>query len=96
MLTTAFAWLALGEAAKSLIGFGDIIESFNMGTWRALSLPLPPLESQRQITVFAELETARIDPLVTKVREAIERLRELRTALISAAVTGKIDVSNAA
>ncbi len=35
---------------------------------------------------------ARIDALVAKVREAIERLKELRTALISAAVTGKIDV----
>ena len=39
-----------------------------------------------------EVETARIDALVAKVREAIERLKELRTALISAAVTGKIDV----
>jgi len=35
-----------------------------------------------------------IDALVGKVREAIERLRELRTALISAAVTGKIDLRN--
>jgi hypothetical protein len=37
-------------------------------------------------------ETARTDPLVAKVREAIERLKELRIALIFAAVTGKIDV----
>ena len=36
--------------------------------------------------------TARIDALVAKVRDAIDRLKELRTALISAAVTGKIDV----
>jgi hypothetical protein len=41
---------------------------------------------------FLDRETARIDALVAKVREAIERLKELRTALISAAVTGKIDV----
>ena len=37
-------------------------------------------------------ETARIDALIAKVRDAIDRLKELRTALISAAVTGKIDV----
>ena len=37
---------------------------------------------------FLGLDTA----LVAKVRDAIERLKELRTALISAAVTGKIDV----
>ena len=39
--------------------------------------------------------TAKIDALVAKVREAIDRLRELRAALISAAVTGKIDVRSA-
>jgi len=33
-----------------------------------------------------------VDALVAKVRDAIDRLKELRTALISAAVTGKIDV----
>jgi hypothetical protein len=41
---------------------------------------------------FLNLETARIDALVAKVRAAIDRLKELRTALICAAVTGKIDV----
>ena len=33
-----------------------------------------------------------IDSLVAKIREAIERLSEFRTAIISAAVTGRIDV----
>lgn len=37
-------------------------------------------------------ETARIDALIKKVEKSIELLREYRTALISAAVTGKIDV----
>lgn len=40
-------------------------------------------------------ETVELDTLVNKVRDAIDRLRELRTALISAAVTGKIDVREA-
>lgn len=35
---------------------------------------------------------ARIDALIAKVREAIERFTELRTALVSAAVTGRIGV----
>jgi hypothetical protein len=35
---------------------------------------------------------SKLDALISKVREAIDRLREYRTALISAAVTGKIDV----
>ncbi len=36
--------------------------------------------------------TARIDALVGKVREAIERLKEYRSGLITAAVTGRIDL----
>jgi hypothetical protein len=43
-------------------------------------------------SIAPKRETARIDALVAKVRDATDRLRELRTALISAAVTGKIDV----
>jgi type I restriction enzyme S subunit len=37
-------------------------------------------------------ETNRIDSMITKILGSIEMLREYRTALISAAVTGKIDV----
>ena len=55
----------------------------------------PPEPEQRAIAAFLDRETARIDALVTKVRDAIDRLKELRTALISAAVTGKIDVRGA-
>jgi restriction endonuclease S subunit len=57
-----------------------------------MSIALPAKEEQLAIAAFLDRETARIDALVAKVREAIERLKELRTALISAAVTGKIDV----
>ena len=59
-------------------------------------LPLPPLSEQRAIAAFLDRETAQIDALTAKVQEAISRLKELRTALISAAVTGKIDVREAA
>ena len=53
---------------------------------------LPPLHEQRAIAAFLDRETAKLDDLVTKVREAINYLKEFRQALISAAVTGKIDV----
>jgi type I restriction enzyme, S subunit len=52
----------------------------------------PPLPEQRAIIAFLDAETTRIDALVAKVHDAIERIKELRTALISYAVTGKIDV----
>jgi type I restriction enzyme S subunit len=58
--------------------------------------PRPPLLEQEAIADFLDRETARIDGMVAKVESAIERLQEYRTALITAAVTGKIDVRGAA
>ncbi len=58
----------------------------------AVHAVVPPLTEQQAIADFLHRETAKLDSLVAKVREAIERLRELRSALISAAVTGQIDV----
>ena len=55
---------------------------------------LPSLEEQDAIIAYVERETAKIDTLISKIQEAIGRLKEYRTALISAAVTGKIDVRN--
>ena len=57
-----------------------------------LPILLPPIEEQRTIANFLKRETAKIDALITKIREGIGKLKEYRTALISAAVTGKIDV----
>ena len=56
---------------------------------------IPPLLEQQAIAAFLDSETAKIDTLSSKVQTAIERLKEFRTALISAAVTGKIDVREA-
>ena len=52
----------------------------------------PPREEQAAIAAYLDAETAKLDALVGKVEEAVERLQEYRTALITAAVTGKIDV----
>jgi restriction endonuclease S subunit len=53
---------------------------------------VPPLPEQAAIAAYLDEETAKLDSLVGKVEEAVERLQEYRTALITAAVTGKIDV----
>jgi len=60
--------------------------------FRNMRTPLPPTCEQCAIVDFLDEETEKISALVAKVREAIDRLKELRTALIAAAVTGKIDV----
>ena len=56
----------------------------------------PPLPEQAVIAAYLDAETAKLDALAAKVEEAIERLQEYRTALITAAVTGKIDVRGSA
>ncbi len=61
-----------------------------------LPFAVPPATEQEPIAAFLDRETARIDTLVAKVHDAIDRLKELRIVLISAAVTGKIDVREAA
>ena len=68
------------------------IQNVSADKYANLLVPQPSLEEQRTIAAFLDRETARIDALIAKVRDAIERLRELRLALISAAVTGRIDV----
>ena len=55
-------------------------------------IPLPPLNEQRAIAAFLDSQMERIDALSSQVETAIERLQEYRSALITAAVTGKIDV----
>jgi type I restriction enzyme S subunit len=67
---------------------------FNVSSVQVQSvfMPFPPLPEQIAIAAYLDEETAKLDALVAKVETAIERLQEYRTALITAAVTGKIDV----
>jgi type I restriction enzyme, S subunit len=66
----------------------------NRETLNGLKMPNPPLPEQHAIAHYLDNETRMINRMITKVEATIERLQEYRTALISAAVTGKIDVRN--
>jgi type I restriction enzyme S subunit len=55
-------------------------------------LALPPMEEQLRIVEHIENEVGQIDTLADEVRAGLDHLQEYRTALISAAVTGQIDV----
>jgi type I restriction enzyme S subunit len=57
-----------------------------------IALALPTVGEQNDISDFLDAETAKLDTLVTEATHAITLLKERRSALISAAVTGKIDV----
>lgn len=55
-------------------------------------IPVPPLGEQKNIFKWVEVETTRLDVLTAEAQTTIALLQERRSALISAAVTGKIDV----
>ena len=59
-----------------------------------LQIPDCAYELSKEIAYFLDMQTEKIDRLITKVESAIQLMQERRTALISAAVTGKIDVRN--
>lgn len=61
-----------------------------------LVVALPGYDEQQRISEYLDKKTARIDSMVAAVESAIARLTEYRTALITAATTGKIDVRHVA
>lgn len=60
-----------------------------------IRLPVPAISEQQSIASFLDHQTSRLNALIAKVNTAIDTLKEYRTALISAAVTGKIDIREA-
>ncbi len=85
-----------GVAAKFIadLSQGSTVAHFNMSDICNIPILLPPLREQKNIADFLDLETSKIDTLTAEAQSAITLLQERRTALISAAVTGKIDVRN--
>jgi type I restriction enzyme S subunit len=73
----------LGAGVRQTMKFDDL-------KW--MPILIPKEAEQHAIAAFLDRETTRIDTLVAKVHNAIDRLKEYRTALISDAVTGRIDV----
>lgn len=71
---------------------GATIMTIGMPDVKTLSTPIPPIPEQEHIVQHIRRQTAQLDGLITRVHDAIVRLKQYRTALISAAVTGKIDV----
>lgn len=72
------------------------INQLTTGNLKSMEVPLPSKDEQRTIAAFLDSHCAKIDTLIAKSIEMIETLREYRSALITDAVTGKIDVRGVA
>jgi type I restriction enzyme S subunit len=79
-------WLELSSVGSTMANINEVI----MG---GLPIALPLSDAEReQISLYVDYESSKIDALIIDATKAIALLRERRAALISAAVTGKIDV----
>lgn len=77
---------------KAMNSRGDIIIHIYASALRDIYIPIPSLSEQQGIIDFIKKETSKIENLISKYQKQIELMQEYRTALISQAVTGKIDV----
>lgn len=105
---TEHAVVTYPRASADIIWFASILEVMNLGQYSQSAaqpgisveviaqkkMPLPPYEEQVNIGKFIDREAAEIDAAIADAKEAIELSKERRAALISAVVTGKIDVRN--
>lgn len=64
----------------------------NRESLKEIRLPVPPLDEQERICEHIDTRMRETDSLIDQAGAAVSLLREHRSALISAAVTGKIDV----
>jgi type I restriction enzyme S subunit len=94
-----FAWyLVISHALSSLTGIlatgtSDSMKNLTQEAFLDIRVGVPPTPEQADIAAFLDAETKKLDALEDKVLAAVEKLNEYRTALITAATTGKIDVS---
>lgn len=77
---------------KSCMGRGITVMHIYARQLKHLLVVLPPLAEQTAIAGHINREIAQIDALIEKIEQSVDLLREHRVALISAAVTGKVDV----
>ena len=77
-------------------GTSSSMKNLGQDQFGSFAIAMPPKEEQALITSFLDREIARFDTLTAEAQRAIDLLQERRTALISAAVTGQIDVREVA
>jgi type I restriction enzyme S subunit len=101
-LSGRFAWYLTSSNIFSKLtnaiatGTSGSMKNLSQENYLGIVVPAPSVEEQVAMVTYLDRETSKIDRLIDKVEAVIERFHEYRTALITAAVTGKIDVRDTA
>lgn len=80
------------QLRMACVGTSSSMQNISRGDYGSLVLALPPMDEQREITEYLRMAVAKVDAVVAKAQSVVQSLREYRAALITDAVTGKIDV----
>jgi len=91
-ISFVFYWLLAHRNQLILLASGGGQPNISQDIIRSLQIPAPSVSKQSEIAHYLDKKVARIDPLISKIGSHITALHEHRSALISAAVTGKIDI----
>ncbi len=100
------AVVATPQKTYKTIWFGELLRAMNLNQYSMaaaqpglsverisnIQIPVPPLDEQKEIENFFVEKFKKIDELIRILNNQVELNKEYRTALISEAVTGKIDV----
>ena len=76
----------------NLINTATAVPMISQNQIENIPITLPPMDEQQVIASYLDSETSKIDTRIAKRRKQIELLQEYKQTLITAAVTGKIDV----
>jgi type I restriction enzyme, S subunit len=91
-----FKWLLKSKPyIKALQGTSDLVrdgQALRYANFAKVPLPQIPLDEQKRIAEYIEIETSKIDAAIPVFEKQITLLKEYRTRLISDVVTGQIDV----
>lgn len=84
----------IGKAYFALFGWGSAQKNISVPILQEFPIAYPELAEQKKIVVAIQNEKNKFNLLISNAQNSIKLMQERRTALISAAVTGKIDVRN--
>ncbi len=82
----------LGKNLLKRTQTGATLKHLNTTRIKDITIPIPPIDEQKEIVEYLESERKRFNSMISQIKQSIERLKEYRTALITEAVTGQIDV----
>ena len=71
---------------------GALHPHLNCGHVRTIQMPVPPVEEQQAILQYISAATRKLDAIASATERSMSLLKERRAALITAAVTGQVDI----